>query len=257
MAIIDETTRFDADMLEASVIGIAAEVGKHDSGMHSHCKAQLLFAPQGCMTITLDNTQCILPPTRAAWIPAGVKHCARMNNVVAYRSLYFDQSVSPELEHQVKVFDVSPLFVALIERMAFWPWDIPDKLTTNTVALFFEELASLKEQHLSLPMPTDRRLIPWLSRLQIGDAIVPQLNTLSQTIGASGKTITRIFAKETGMPYQNWRQRWRLQKSIEMLSSGLQVNDVAYQLEFSSDSAFIAFFKQQTGLTPLQYLSPK
>ncbi|WP_321028539.1 helix-turn-helix domain-containing protein [Vibrio cholerae] len=32
------------------------------------------------------------------------------------------------------------------------------------------------------------------------------------------------------------------------------INDIASKLEFSSDSAFISFFKQQTGQTPLKYI---
>lgn len=50
MALIEENTQFDADKLTANVVGIAADVGKHDSGMHHHHKGQLLYAPQGCMT---------------------------------------------------------------------------------------------------------------------------------------------------------------------------------------------------------------
>ncbi len=58
MAIIEDNTRFDADAIAASVVGIAADVGKHDSGMHEHKKGQLLYAPQGCMTFALDNSIC-------------------------------------------------------------------------------------------------------------------------------------------------------------------------------------------------------
>ncbi|MBA5761374.1 helix-turn-helix transcriptional regulator [Vibrio sp. 404] len=87
------------------------------------------------------------------------------------------------------------------------------------------------------------------------DAIAPPLNQLSEQVAASSKTISRIFNRETGMPYQAWRQQWRLLKSIEKLSLRLSVADVAHLLEFSSDSAFIAFFKQQTGQTPYQYIN--
>ncbi|MBF4317591.1 AraC family transcriptional regulator, partial [Vibrio anguillarum] len=44
MAIIDEQTQFDADNLNACVVGIAADIGKHDSGMHQHKRGQLLYA---------------------------------------------------------------------------------------------------------------------------------------------------------------------------------------------------------------------
>lgn len=255
MALIDESTRFNADQLAADVIGIAARIGKHDSGMHQHQKAQLLYAPQGCISITLNGMRCVLPPTRAAWIPAGTMHCAEMNNVVEYRSLYFAHHLTTQLDARVKIIEVTPLLQALIERMSFWPWDKPSKEMHNTYALFFEELEQAREELLTLPMPTDRRLTSWLATLLKGDSVAPPLNILSEEVGASSKTITRIFSKETGMPYQDWRQQWRLLQGIELLTSGLQVNDVAYQLAFSSDSAFITFFKQQTGRTPRQYLS--
>lgn len=253
MALIDERTPFNVDMLTADVIGIAARVGRHDSGMHHHQKAQLLYAPQGCMTITLDGMRCVLPPTRAAWIPAAVEHCAEMRQVVEYRSLYFAPHLTAHLENRVKIIEVTPLLQALIERMSFWCWDKPNAEMQNTHALFFEELALAREERLVLSMPTDRRLTAWLASLVEGEGIAPLLNVLSEQVGASSKTISRIFIKETGMSYQDWRQQWRLQQAILRLAGSSQVNDVAYQLGFSSDSAFIAFFKQQTGKTPRQY----
>lgn len=56
------------------------------------------------------------------------------------------------------------------------------------------------------------------------------------------------------MNYQNWRQQWRLLRAMEMLAEGKQISEVAQQLEFISDSAFIVFFRQQTGTTPVRYL---
>ncbi|WP_368393636.1 helix-turn-helix domain-containing protein [Photobacterium sp. 2_MG-2023] len=123
-----------------------------------------------------------------------------------------------------------------------------------THALFFEELHDAREACLSLPLPSDRRLSAWLNALHLDQQNAPSLKVLSEQVGASSKTISRLFIRETGMPYQNWRQQWRLLKAIELLSAGLQVNDAAYRLEFSSDSAFITFFKQQTGQTPLHYI---
>ncbi len=56
------------------------------------------------------------------------------------------------------------------------------------------------------------------------------------------------------MNYQNWRQQWRLLRAMEMLAEGKQISEVAQQLEFISDSAFIVFFRQHTGTTPVRYL---
>ncbi|WP_122032150.1 helix-turn-helix domain-containing protein [Aliivibrio sp. EL58] len=252
--LIDGKTPINVDNTLYPFVGIAAEVGKHDSGMHKHNRAQLLFAPHGCMTITLDGSHCVLPPTKAAWIPAGVKHCAVMRNVVAYRSLYFAPSAIDNLPSELAIFNVTPLLKELIERMAFWEWDKPSNEQTNTLALCCEELLHAERYDLTLPLPTDKRLTAWLNKITT-KAILPQpLNEMSIQIGASSKTISRLFIKETGMPYQAWRQQWRLLTAIEHLAENKSVSEVAHSLEFSSDSAFIHFFKQHTGETPARFM---
>ncbi|NWD86775.1 helix-turn-helix domain-containing protein, partial [Pseudomonas sp. K5002] len=68
-----------------------------------------------------------------------------------------------------------------------------------------------------------------------------------------GKTIGRIFLRETGMGYQQWRQQWRLMRAIELLATGRSLGYCAFELGFASDSALIAFFKAMTGATPRGY----
>ena len=122
MALINEHTPFDADAISAYVVGIAADVGQHDSGMHQHNKGQLLYAPQGCMHFELKDAICLLPPTKAVWIPPHTPHRAKMTNVVAYRSLYVDCAdfTCPDTLTMIEVDD---LLKALINKMAMWPWN--------------------------------------------------------------------------------------------------------------------------------------
>ena len=152
MAFIDDSSAFDADSIKASVVGIAAELGQHDSGIHQHRKGQLLYAPQGCITLTLDNALCILPPTKAVWIPPHVPHRAQMTNVVAYRSLYFDTDVF-KCPEEITTIKVNDLLKALINKIALWEWDITEHKTLNTSLLFWEEFHSLTHQTLMLPLP--------------------------------------------------------------------------------------------------------
>ncbi|USH05175.1 helix-turn-helix transcriptional regulator [Grimontia kaedaensis] len=254
MAVITEETRFNADVLEAPIIGVAAQIGRHDSGMHKHNKHQLLFASSGCMSINLNGLWCVLPPSRAAWIPAGTIHCAVMRNVVSYRSLYFDAQVSQHLPKEIKIIAVNGLLRELIERMAYWEWEMPEKDQRAIFSLFCQEFGSAQEEHFALKLPSDRRLKIWLEDVMAGRDLPEPLVEMAKGIGASAKTISRIFTRETGMPYQSWRQQWRLQASIERLSEGESVSEVASALKFSSDSAFISFFRKMTGNTPGRYL---
>ncbi|AXN33848.1 AraC family transcriptional regulator [Vibrio coralliilyticus] len=251
--LIDEHSVIDPDSIDSKVVGIAADLGRHDSGLHKHQKGQLLYAPKGCMNFALSDSICILPPTKAVWIPPDTVHRAFMTNVVAYRSLYFDCDAF-SCPDAITIIEVSELLKALINKMAFWPADKHESEMTNYTALFWEEFSQSKTYSYELPLPTDRRLNGF--RRQVSDEafLAPDLVTLANFAGASPKTITRIFKAETGMSYQEWKQQWRTLKAIELLCRERQVSDVAHLLEFSSDSAFIAFFKKQIGQTPLNFM---
>jgi len=56
------------------------------------------------------------------------------------------------------------------------------------------------------------------------------------------------------MSYQQWRQQWRLIKSVELLAKKYRNSDIAQALGFASDSAFVSFFRKMTGKTPGEYM---
>lgn len=253
MAIINQENQFDPDSLNACVVGIAADVAKHDSGMHQHNKGQLLYAPTGCMSFTLNNAICILPPTKAVWIPSSTQHRAMMTNVVAYRSLYFDDTVF-ECPNDITMIEVNALLKALIDKMALWAWEKPENEMEKSTALFWEEFYAAKRHSFQLPLPSNHRFKKFREQLMKESFLVPSLTSVANSVCASTKTVTRLFKAETGMTYQDWKLQWRLLKAIELLSRGMQVNDASHKLGFSSDSAFIAFFKKQTGQTPLNFM---
>src|SRR5450830_1655032 len=123
MAWLAADESFDPDCLAAPVVGITALLGDHDSGLHRHQRGQLLFTRQGCTRITLDNQLCLLPPSRAAWIPCGVPHRAVMHKTVDYRSLYVSPALAEQLPNQVRVIEVSTLLHAVLEPMAMAPYE--------------------------------------------------------------------------------------------------------------------------------------
>jgi methylphosphotriester-DNA--protein-cysteine methyltransferase len=75
---------------------------------------------------------------------------------------------------------------------------------------------------MMLALPQDKRLA-----LLAGDALPPPLQQLAARCGASEKTISRIFRRDTGMTYQQWRQQWRLMKAVELLATGERITDRA------------------------------
>ncbi|MBC8947869.1 MULTISPECIES: AraC family transcriptional regulator [Xenorhabdus] len=257
MAWLQQSDYFDPDSLDMPVIGIAAEMGQHDSGFHQHDMGQLLFTQRGCIKITLANQISVLPPTRVAWLPPKTRHRAEMRGSVGYRSIYLNSNYlkSHELEllsTQSEVLEATPLLQALLERIAVSSFDSDweQGKGANLLALFFDEIREARREPTLLPLPSDRRLthLPF-------DQLPSPLHRLATYIGASEKTITRIFQRETGMNYQQWRQQWRLVKAIELLAQNKTLSYVAQELGFANDSAFVTFFRKIMGKPPKEYMA--
>lgn len=253
MAWLDAHARFDPDRFIAPVIGIASTLGNHDSGLHRHQRGQLLYTREGCARITLAQQVCLLPPSRAAWIPPGISHRAVMQRSTDYRSIYLIPQLCQALPQQVCIIEVSPLLRAVLEPMAVAAFDTDwqQGRFVHLLGLCLSEIADAAQQPMLLPLPQDKRLAPLLKMLT---QLPPVLQVLERQTGASSRTIGRIFQRETGMSYQQWRQQWRLMRAMELLVTGRSLSYCASELGFASDSAFIAFFKGVTGCTPGHWL---
>ena len=249
MAWLAPDSAFDPDAHPAPVIGICSALGDHDSGNHWHVRGQVLFTRQGCVRIDSPGLLCLLPPSRAAWIPGGLAHRARMRETVDYRSVYLDATAAKGLPEQVTILDVNPLLRELLERIAQAPFDSDWRHGANhhLLGLCRAELQSAQRQPMLLPLPRDRRLARLVDGL---DRLPPALGELARQVGASEKTIGRLLRRDTGMSYQQWRQQWRLLRAVERLALNVSLGEIADELGFASDSAFIAFFRGMTGLTP-------
>jgi AraC-like DNA-binding protein len=117
-------------------------------------------------------------------------------------------------------------------------------------------------------MPTPRRwACPCRTRkpatsaarpLRSGAARAGQRATLAEwaaDIGASERTVARLFRDELGLSYQQWRQQAILAHALPLLTRGQPVSAVAAASGYASDSAFTAMFKAAMGQPPSHFQS--
>ena len=74
-------------------------------------------------------------------------------------------------------------------------------------------------------------------------------------VGASERTLTRLFERELGMSFVQWRQQVRLAHAAPLIARGMPLSQVAAQLGYASQSAFSAMFKKTFGSTPTAFFS--
>jgi AraC-like DNA-binding protein len=130
---------------------------------------------------------------------------------------------------------------------------VPGTRDGRIMDLILDEVRVLPVLPLHLHMPSDVRL------LRICELLQQQLDDRStmadwaRRLAVDVKTIQRLFVKETGMTFGQWRQQARLLRALELLATGEKVIGVALALGYDSPSAFATMFRKQFGQTPSQF----
>jgi len=221
---------------------------------HVHARGQLIHAIHGVMMVAAEGGRWIVPPTRGLWMPAGVSHAIRCIGVVHMRSVYVRPDAAPHLPARPQAVGVSPLLRELVQAAVDVPSPYrPDSRDGRLMRLVLDELQALPELPLHLPQPTEPRLARICARILAHPEDVSTLASWARELGVDAKTIQRLFTRETGMTFGQWRQQARLLHGLERLALGEKVVDVALALGYDSPSAFAAMFKRQFGQPPSVY----
>ncbi|MFG6487253.1 AraC family transcriptional regulator [Roseateles sp. BYS78W] len=223
---------------------------------HAHSKHQLLYAERGVMVVQAGDGRWVVPPTRAIWVRAGTLHDTRCIGEVHMRSLLVAVDAAPNLLGETQAVGISPLLRELI-RAAM---DVAQPYAPGTrdgrlMRLILDELRALPVLPLHLQMPGDARLVQICTALQAQLDDASTMADWAARLGVDVKTIQRLFVKETGMTFGQWRQQARLLRALEMLATGEKVIDVALALGYDSPSAFATMFRKQFGQTPSQFFA--
>jgi AraC-like DNA-binding protein len=169
------------------------------------------------------------------------------------RSLYIHPDSVAGLPSVCRVVEVTPLLRELIARLVTPSTRSQDQVA-RLMAVLVDEVVMLESPPLHLPAPKDGRLRSITNALLDDPADARGLGEWSKMVGASERTLARLFLKETGMGFREWRQRLRMLTAIERLAAAADVTSVALDLGYGSPSAFIAMFKRTLGETPGRFV---
>ncbi|MHA6848820.1 helix-turn-helix domain-containing protein [Ralstonia syzygii] len=81
------------------------------------------------------------------------------------------------------------------------------------------------------------------------------LHDWANAVGASSRTLVRLFQAAFGLSFRDWRQQMRLLAAIPLLAAGTPITKVAGDAGYDTPSAFSLMFRRVMGMTPRQYLS--
>ncbi|WP_081944334.1 AraC family transcriptional regulator [Thalassospira australica] len=226
----------------------------HHVATHSHDWNQLLYAIEGTMTVVTEAGMWIVPPQRAVWVPPHTQHAVGCTGFTRARHLYIGRDVATNLPDQCMVLEVSPLLRELIRAATEIPIDYDeDGEEGRLIRVLLDQIKAPDQDKLHLPAPKDARLSRICDHLQGDPADNRTLDDWATICGASSRTLARLFQRETGMPFREWRQKLRLLYALEKLAHDRPVTEIALDLGYENPSAFIAMFRKATGRTPGGY----
>jgi len=232
---------------------------------HSHAWAQLAYCASGVVQVTAEQggnaggeVTYIVPPSRAVWIAPGARHHVTVLEAAELRTLYIDASVTPRGWEGCRVMVVSPLLresIHALDASSGPPLTAAREQLLSSLVL--DEITHADTQALGVPLPHpqtgDKRLRALCTAVLGAPSERATLAEWAAEIGASERTVARLFRDELGMSYQQWRQQAVLAHALPLLARGTPVSLVAAASGYASDSAFSAMFKSAMGQTPSHF----
>ncbi|MGA8113410.1 MAG: helix-turn-helix transcriptional regulator [Actinocatenispora sp.] len=216
---------------------------------HRHDDNQIVYAARGVLAITTDGGSWIAPATRAIWVPAGTAHAHRAHGQLELHLVGLPASDNPLGLTAPSVLTVGPLLRELILTYTRSPHDdSPERQRLRAVLL--DQLRASSQQPVHLPTPADPRLRELCAILRADPADNRTLAVLGAQVGASGRTLARLFRADLGMTFPQWRTHLRLYRALVLLAENTSVTAVAHACGWSSTSAFIDVFRRAFGHTP-------
>lgn len=226
--------------------------------LHRHDRDQLLYAIRGVMHLQTEHEAWVIPPDRAAYIPAQTLHAVAMHGTVHMRTLYIAPPTRDNRSLTMRVIGVSNLLRELILALSEEPLEYERDSRGERLAKLVElEVERASQLALNFPLPRDPRLQRLCAAILANPADRRTLEDWSQFAGASARTLTRLFERDLGINFNKWRQRIRFHNALDALSRGEPILQVAHQNGYDSASAFSAAFGKEMGIAPSKVASEK
>lgn len=224
----------------------------HVTSAHVHPQGHLVYPASGVLSMVTDAGSWIAPPNRAVWIPAGCSHQHRAHGATDMRIMFIPQGMAQLLPGHPAVLVVSALAreaALALTGAAARAQAARDRLRRVVI----DDLTVAAEQPLHLPEPQDERLQALTYLVQHDLANPVTLEQLGRKIGASERTLSRLFHRETGMSFRRWRAQLRIHHALLLLTDGVSVTAAAVACGWANPSAFIETFTALVGVTPGAY----
>ncbi|MGM8362600.1 AraC family transcriptional regulator [Flavobacterium sp. ARAG 55.4] len=222
---------------------------------HSHPRAQLIYATSGVMNVVVDNQIWVVNPLQGLWIPGNTEHQVSFQKDVKLYSVFIDPAFTADLPTVSFSFDISVFLKQLLFKIiSFESNDVITPSQKRIMDVFLDEMALIEPSATFLPTTNHLRLKNVVQLLLNDVASRYTIDYYAEISSMSSRTLSRLFIRELGMNFSDWRIRLKLLEAIKRLGEKQSVKEIAFDLGYETTSAFIFMFKKHLGKTPSTYI---
>lgn len=245
---------------EISAPAVTARRFRHPAGAnvapHSHPQGQFGFTLRGTMMLSGDTGWWLAPPGQGVWVPPDLVHGARYSESSEMIQLLLDPTLTQSLPGKGMTCSVSGVIRELaLELLRMEGSTGGQALAAPAAEIIVQQIAQAGgEAQFFVPAGHDRRLAKVTDFLRQNAGSDASLDELALLAGASARTLARLFTRETGMTFGQWREHLRIVVAIDRLARGFSITETALDLGYQSASGFTTMFSRAVGVSPGRYV---
>ncbi len=222
--------------------------------LHQHTWHQIIFPIKGLLQTQTEHYQHLVPHTSALFVPAGVQHESIALSNTIFVGIYLNPEFGATYEPQVRTIALTPFLNELLQEIRRQcEGETSHEEVLHLLAVLHDQILKSNVQTFQLLLPQDRRLKLIFEALTDKPALDWSLKQWGEKVGASERTLSRLFAKEFNTSFQLWRQQIRLIYSLSLLDEELSIQSIADKVGYQNDSSYIKAFKAYFDMTPQQF----
>jgi AraC-like DNA-binding protein len=232
---------------------------------HLHEWGQLVFSISGVVRVNTEHATFLVPPSRAVWIPPRVVHAVTAVERCDLRTLYLHASAGEAGRASgpwadCRVLEVSPLLRELVLQLAIDPDARASTAADQArerciVSLVLDELGRASSLRLGVDLPQDARLRRLCEAVLANPVRHAALSDWAAEVGASERTVSRLFREQLGTSYAQWRSQALLAHALALAARKRPMSLIAAELGYGSASAFTAMVKRTVGMPPSRFFA--
>ncbi|NOI79677.1 helix-turn-helix transcriptional regulator [Vibrio tubiashii] len=222
--------------------------------LHQHTWHQIIFPLKGLLQTQTEQYQHLVPHTSVLFVPAGVQHESIALSHTTFIGIYLNPTFGVPYESDVRTISLTPFLNELLQEIRRQcERHVEDDELVRLLAVLHDQVLRDNVQTYQLLLPKDRRLKLIFEQLTETPASAISLKEWGEKVGASERTLSRLFAKEFNTSFQLWRQQIRLIYSLSLLDETFSIQTIADRVGYQNDSSYIKAFKAYFDVTPQQF----